>query len=62
MLLSLQLVQVLTGWVRKPHRGTVREMGNVKRFFVRFALVAFAIEIVLSVILVLLGVQYTGYQ
>jgi hypothetical protein len=37
-------------------------MGNVKRFLLRFALVAFVIEIVLSIILVLLGVQYPGYQ
>jgi hypothetical protein len=37
-------------------------MGNVKRFLVRFALVAFVIEIVLSILLVLLGVQVADYQ
>jgi hypothetical protein len=37
-------------------------VGNVKRFFVRFALVAFVIEMVLSIILVLFGLQYAGYQ
>jgi hypothetical protein len=34
----------------------------VKRFLIRFGLVAFVIEIVLSIILVLLGVQYADYQ
>jgi hypothetical protein len=37
-------------------------MGNVKRFLVRFALVAFVIEILLSILLVLLGVQIADYQ
>ena len=40
----------------------MRRMGRVKRFLIRFALVAFVIEIVLSIILVLLGVQYADYQ
>jgi hypothetical protein len=34
----------------------------VKRLLIRFGLVAVVIEIVLSIILVLLGVQYAGYQ
>ena len=34
----------------------------MKRLLIRFGLVAVVIEIVLSIILVLLGVQYAGYQ
>jgi hypothetical protein len=34
----------------------------MKRFLIRFGLAALAIEIALSIILVLLGVQYADYH
>jgi hypothetical protein len=64
MLLSRrQVVLVRTLRVGKPHRSYCEWYGeNVKRLLIRFGLVAVVIEIVLSIILVLLGVQYAGYQ
>jgi hypothetical protein len=64
MLLSPgQVVLVRTFRVGKPHRSYCACHGeDMKRFLIRFGLAALAIEIALSIILVLLGVQYADYH
>ena len=42
--------------------GTNSKGGRVKRFLIRFAVVAFALEIMLSIILTLLGVSLADVQ